>query len=857
MFRTTLRSLWSHKRRLISTCMAVLLGVAFMAGTLVLNSTIGQVFDDLFGSIGQGVDAQVRGPELFKSEVTGEVRRELIDDDVIAKVMAVDGVAAADGSIQSGALTVIDKKGSAIGGTGPPTLVGSWSQDKKLSSFQVASGRAPEKPGEAIIDRGTAKKTDFAIGDALVIISGKERVTLTIVGISRFGEADSAGGATFVGTTLPQAQELIGEPGKVNMIDARADDGVSPDELVSRLKKADLLDKADIITGKEASEEAASSMKESFGFLTTALLIFAAVALFVGWFIISNTFSILVAQRTKELALLRAIGASRRQVLGSVLLEAGLVGLVSGVLGLLAGIGLATAAFELLKSFGLDLPGASIIIEPNVAVKAVLVGLGITAIAAIAPAVKATRVAPIAALRDVAVDSSGQSKARAGIGLVMLAAGIYAIIPAFAVEVMNDDLPQVGVGLALLVLSVLVLGPITAKPFALAVGSWIPLVKGITGKLARQNAVRSPRRTAATAAALIIGVALVSFITIFASSAKASINKVINLGFEGDYIVQSANQFNPVGGVPPSVANDLAKVDGVKGVTAVTLTNGQLTLPDGSEKVTFIGGIDPTTSAGIFDFDMASGKLTDLKPGGMLVDRATARDNDVKVGEKISILSDSGRSASFTVAAISDSPAILGEWTIHRDDAPLLTAEPTDFLIGISLDPGVSVDSVRGELLTVMKPYPQMKVQDRQQYTSSLVNSVTAILNVIYGLLAVSIVIALIGIANTLSLSINERTRELGLLRAMGMTRSQLRSSVRWEAVIVALMGSVIGIAMGIFLSWVLVLALAPKGITEFAVPVTWMALIAVIAAGLAVVASIGPAGKASRLNVLEAIATE
>ena len=856
MFRTTLRSLWSHKRRLISTCMAVLLGVAFMAGTLVLNSTIGRVFDDLFANIGQGVDAQVRGPELFKSDVSGDIRRELIDENVVAKVQAVPGVAAAEGSLSSGALTVLDKQGSAIGGNGPPTLISSWDTDPQLGSFQVASGRAPTKPGEAIIDRATAKKSKFSIGDPIVVITRTERVTLKIVGIARFGKADSAGGVVLVGTTLPQAQTLIGEPGKVESINARADAGVSPDELVARLKKADLFAKPSIITGKQAADEAASNVKEGFGFLTKALLIFAAIALFVGWFIISNTFNILVAQRTKELALLRAIGASRRQVLGSVLLEAGLVGLVSGVLGLFAGIGLAAGAFELLKSFGLDLPGASIIIEPTVVVQAVLVGLGITAIAAISPAIRATRVPPIAALRDVAIDSSGNSKLRAGIGLVMLAVGAYAISPAFAAEVTSDDLPQVGIGLALLVLGVLVLGPITAKPLALAVGSWIPAIKGVTGKLARQNAVRSPRRTAATAAALIIGVALVSFITIFASSTKASINKAINGGFEGDYIVQTASRFNPVG-VPQSVTKELTKVDGVKGVTAVTFTEGQLTLPGGGKKGAFVAGIDPTTSAGIFTFDMAKGQLTDLKPGGMLVDKAVARDNSVKVGDKITVLSGSGRSATFTVAGISDSPALLGQWTINRADTAKLTAEPTDFLIGISLKPGVSVDSVRSELLTVMKPYPQMKVQDRQQYTSSLINSITAILNVIYGLLAVSIVIALIGIANTLSLSINERTRELGLLRAMGMTRSQLRSSVRWEAVIVALMGSVIGIVMGVFLSWVLVKALSAEGITEFKVQGEWMAAVAVIAAALAVLASIGPARKASRLNVLEAIATE
>lgn len=856
MLRTTLRSLWSHKRRLVSTGLAVILGVAFMAGTLVLNSTIGRVFDDLFADFGEGVDAQVRGDELFKSEMSGEVQRDLIDDSVIEKVKQVDGVAAAEGSVVNGQLTVLDKKGTAMGGNGPPTIVGSWDYDAQLASFQVAEGRAPEAMGEGIIDRATANKSDFEIGDEIEVISATERLSLELVGISRFGQADSAGGVVFLGTTLEQAQILSGEPGKVNVINARAEPGVSPDELVSRLEAAGLFDGVDIVTGQEASEEQASSIKEGFGFFTTALLIFAAIALFVGWFIISNTFSILVAQRTKELALLRAIGASRRQVLTSVLLEAALVGLVSGVLGLFLGIGLAFGAFELLKSFGLDLPGANVIVEPTVAVQAVFVGLAITAVAAITPAIRATRVPPIAALRDVAIDSSGASKIRAGLGVAMLAFGIFSILPAFASEVSSDDLPQVGIGLALIVISVLVLGPVMAKPLALFTGAWVPWVKGITGRLARQNAVRSPRRTAATAAALIIGVALVSFITIFAASTKESINKAISGGFDGDYIIQPANQFS-FSGMPRTVTDELSKIDGISGVTAMTFVEGQITLADADQQGVFLGGIDPETTQGIFEFDMAEGEITDLKPGTMLVDKAVARDEGVEVGDQVTVLSGSGRSADFTVSAVSDSPALLGQWTIHRDDTAKLVAEPTDFMVGITLDDGVAVDSVRGEILTVMDPYPQMRVQDRDQFTSSLIDSITALLNVIYGLLAVSIVIALIGIANTLSLSINERTRELGLLRAMGMTRSQLRSSVRWEAVIVALIGSVLGILLGVFLSWVMVKALAAEGITDFAVPVTWMVLVAVLAAGLAVVASLWPAYKASKLNVLEAIATE
>ncbi len=712
---------------------------------------------------------------------------------------------------------MLDTKGDAIGGAGPPTVMGSWDTDKCMSSYQMASGRAPEQAGEAIIDRGGIEKAGFEIGDDIVIITAKGREELEIVGISRFGEADSAGGSFFVGTTLAEAQRLAGEPGKLMTVNARAEEGVTAEELVTAVAAANVTEGADVVTGKAAADEQASDIKEAFGFFTTVLLVFAAIALFVGWFIISNTFGILVAQRTRELALLRAIGATRRQVLLSVLLEAGIIGLFSGLVGFVVGVGLATVAFSALRSFGVDLPGADLIVEPSYALITVSVGLFITAIAAIGPAVRATRVPPIAALRDVAVDNSGSSKLRAGFAVALLALGFFAISPAFGDEPASDQIPTVGAGLGVLLLAVLVAGPVIARPLARVVGAGLPLIKGITGRLARENAMRSPRRTASTASDLIIGVALVSFISIFASSAKASINAAIGTGFEGDYIIQPANQFS-FSGAHPSLATDIAAIDGVSNVTALTFTEGQITLSPERQLGAFVGGIDPKTTPGIFNFQMSEGQVADLSPGGILVDRAVARDEGLEIGDTLSILSGTGRTADFTVAAISDDPAILGQWTIDRADTGKLTAEPTDFLLGITLDPGVAPDDIRPELRAAVEPFPNMKLQDREQYTSSIVGTITALLNVIYALLAVSIVIALIGIANTLSLSIHERTRELGLLRAMGMTRSQLRSSVRWEAVIVALMGTAIGIGLGLALSYTMVRVLVSQGVNEFAV---------------------------------------
>jgi putative ABC transport system permease protein len=856
MFRHTLRSLWAHKRRLISTCVAVILGVAFMAGTLVLSATVNHVFDDLFGNLGKNVDAVVRGDVWFESDFGG-AQRALLDESVVAKVEKVDGVAAADGSMQSVQLTLLDSKGDPMGGVGPPTIVGAWNTDEAMSSYQIAEGRAPTKDGEVVIDRAGVDKGGFKLGDDVSLITPKGTVKLKLVGTSRFGDADSAGGSIFVATTLNQAQALAGEPGKVDTISVRADEGVSPQQLVTSLKAADLAPKVDVVTGEQASKEAASDVKEGFSFFSKMLLVFAGIALFVGWFIISNTFNILVAQRTRELALLRAIGASRGQVMASVLIEAVIIGIVSSVLGFIGGVALAKAAFVGLDAVGFGLPQASLVVTPTIAAYAMIAGLVITAIAAAGPAVRATRVPPMAALREVSIDQTGRSWVRLVAGIATMILGIVLVLPAFKTDPSSSIIPGVGLGLVLIIISVLVSGPIIATPVARVVGSPLPVIKGITGTLARQNAMRSPRRTASTASALIIGVALVSFITVFASSAQKSVNEAIGTGFKGDYIVLPINQFS-FGGVSPKLADQLAEVKGVETVTAIGVVPAQLQLPNGHKPSTIISGVDPATFTDVFSVKMAPGSsFSDLTNDGIIVDAATAKDEDISMGDTITVLAPGGRSKKVTVQALGDDPALLGQWTVTRDTVNELSAEPADYQLGIIASPGTNVESLRQPIKDVLKAYPTVKVQDREEFTSGIVSSISALLNVIYALLAVSIIIALIGIANTLSLSIHERTRELGLLRAVGMSRRQLRSSVRWEATIVALMGTVIGIVLGLALSYTMVKAFTSQGITEFAVPVPGMVAVVVFGAALGVLASVRPSYKAAKLNVLDAIATE
>ena len=856
MIRITFNSLWSHKRRFISTCIAVVLGVAFMSGTLVLTSTINNVFDDLFAKTNQHVDAIVRGPVTVKAAQGSGSRHGRIPQSSLEKVAAVPGVAKAIAVVYTQDLTLLDHAGDPMGGNGPPTIVSSWPTDDALNDYQVVEGRAPTALGEAVIDKAAAKDGKFKIGKAITVVTAKGKQKLTLVGITRFGTADSAGGVVSVATTLAEAQQLIGVKDEIDEVDTQASAGVSAEVLVKRLQDAKIAPKDDVVTGRAAANETASEVKKGFGFFSTILLVFAFISLFVGAFIISNTFGILVAQRTRELALLRAIGAARSQVLGSVLLEALAIGVISAVLGFAAGVGLAVGALALLRSIGLDLPSVGVTIAPVTAIAAMLVGVGLTTAAAILPAIRATRVPPIAALRDVAIDQSGRSRIRAIAGVVFLVLGIVLILPAFGKDPTTDDLPGIGGGMGLLVLAILVLGPTLANPLSRLVGAPLPRIKGVTGLLARENAMRSPRRTASTASALIIGVTLVAFITVFAASAQSSISTAINGGFSGDYIIQPANQQTLVG-ASPDMAGALAKVHGVASVTTLSFTVATLTLPNGGTPQVGVSGIDPKTYVEQFKVKMAEGKVADLKPGGMIVNRLVAKKRGLKVGSKVKVVSADGKRTTVTVSAIGDDTTLLGEWVIERSDLDRLVDAPTDYITGIKLDRGTSIDGIRPDLKKVVKQYPTMKLQDRDQFTGSIVNQIKALLNVIYGLLGVSIIIALIGIANTLSLSIHERTRELGLMRAMGMTRAQLRSMVRWEAVIVALMGTTIGLALGLGLSYTLVRGLVSRGITDFRVPVGGIVTVVIFGAGLGVVAALRPAAKAAKLNVLQAISTE
>ncbi len=860
MKRVTLRSIWEHKRRLVSTVLAIVLGVAFMSGTFVFADTIDKVFDDLFSDVNDAIDVQVQGVSLFDGGFGGGEARENLDISLVDTVAAVDGVERAAPFVQTfgfGATNrVIGPDGEPLGASqGPPTLLQSWTDDEVLNPYNLTDGAAPTAPDEIALNIGAANDADVELGDTLTVLTQFGESTYTLVGTFTFGEAESAAGAISASFTLAEAQRIAGLDGVTQIIMVGGDGSVDDETLTRQVAEA-LPDGAEAITGEEATAQDAAEVQEGFSFFRQLLTIFGAIALLVGTFIISNTFSILVAQRTRELALLRAIGASRTQVLGSVMLEAAMIGLVAAVLGLLGGVALAIAVTAGLSATGADLPTSGLVISSTTVLIAFVIGLGVTMIASLLPAVQATRVPPLAALREVAVDRSGASKPRVVAGVGILALGAWNLSAAWR-NGSSDSIPVVGLGAIALIIGAIVIGPVLAEPTVRILGGWLPRLKGVTGRLATENAARSPKRTSATASALLIGVALIGFITIFGESARVSVRNEVERGFTGDLIVQADAGFGPPGGFSPTVADDIAATDGVDSVTRVGFTQGQLAYDDGDTAADFIFALDPESAEDAFSPRMSEGAITDLGPGGLVVDVGVAENHELAIGDTVTVTGTGGQMEELRIDAISDDFTLLGNFSIDFDTYGKLVSEQQLVQVIVVLTDGADLATVQSDLDAVVEDIPSINVLDREEFIGDLASQITSFLTLINALLLLSIVIAMIGIANTLSLSIHERTRELGLLRAVGMSRAQLRSAVRWEAVIISLLGTLVGLGVGLLASWALVTALGSFGLSTFSVPVPSLVVVMVAAAGLGVLASIRPARRAAKLDILDAIGAE
>ncbi len=849
MWRATIKGLIAHKVRLGLTALAIVLGVGFMAGTFVLTDTMNKTFDDLFKAGAAGTDVVVRATSGFETNLGGPgggggvEERNPIPEQLLTLVRAVPGVKSATGDVNGYAQIVDPRTGEAIGGAGPPTLGTSWNGDTSI--LELRQGTAPTGADEVAIDAATADKHGLKVGDRVQILFQGPARTFTVSGVVGFGEADNLAGATLALFDLETAQEVLGRFGQLDDITVVAEDAVSATALRARIAAA-LPEGYEAVTGATVADEQSVALKEGLGFFKSALLVFAFVSLFVGAFIIFNTFSIIVAQRTRELGLLRTLGATPRQVMVSVMAEAGITGLVASAVGIGAGLLVAAGLQAMLKAFGIDLPSTKTQVLPRTIVASVVVGTVVTFVSSIMPARRASRVTPIQALLDVQPVTSGSLRRRIVTGVTVTGLGVAALLTGlFGGGSQAGAL--VGLGTAVTFVGVAMLSPLFARPLAGAIGAPLPRL-GIPGKLSRENAMRNPRRTASTAAALMIGLGLVVFVTIFAASLKASATAALDETLKADFIL-STSQFT---GFSHDVAEQLRRSPEVGAVSP--FRQGQFRLNGAAG---FVTAVEPESIGQVASMEMLEGSIDSLDHGGVLVHRDVAEQHGWKVGDTIRLEFARTGMRDLTVGGIYGDDRLLGDYVISIATYQANFIDQLDAVVFVNAAPGVPISETRDAVSGVVAGFPNIEVSDQAQFKEKQAGFIDQLLGLVSALLGLAILIALFGIANTLGLSIFERTREIGLLRAVGMTRRQVRSMIRWESVIMAVLGALLGVAIGVFFGWAMTRALADQGIREFSVPAGQLLVYVVLAGVAGVLAAVLPARRAAKLNVLEAIAFE
>ena len=849
MLRAAIKGVFANKVRLSLTALAIIIGVAFVAASFVFTDTISARFESLLETTTAGVDVYVRPtpPEIgdtFQNTEFGSMPEETLE-----AVLAAPGVRLAEGGVE-GFAQLVDKDGEAIGGQGPPTLGFSWGVESSMSPVTIkeGNGRGPTAPGEVAIDANSANKNGFVPGDTITVLTIGAPEEFTVVGIVSFGESDSLAGATLALFELKEAQRLFDLEGQYGAISVAAEAGVSPEQLTENIS-TELNNDLDVITAEESNQDQLDTISEGLGFLNTALLAFAAVAIFVGAFIISNTFRIIVAQRTRELALLRAVGATGRQVTWMVVIEALLVGFVASIIGIGLGVLLAVGLAAGMNALGLNMPDGPLTVLPRTVIVGMVVGLVVTLVSAILPARKAARVPPIAAMRaETARPKRRSLRLRAIIGTVTLGVGVAVLLVGLFVSI-DNAIWLVAAGALVFFIGVSILAPLAAKPVAQVLGWPLPKMFGISGQLAQDNTRRQPRRTASTASALMIGIALVVFVAVFGASIKASIGDTIFDTFPGDF---SATSTNFAVGVSPAFTEDVHDLEEIGDIS--TLKVGTAEVEGESAGVV---AVDPTTIDSVTNFEVSDGAFPALAAtGGVLVHADLLNDKGWVIGDSIEIVYPQDSGGPLEIAGTIAS-ADFGSYVITDETYAVGFNDTTDTLVFANAAEGVPIDEARAALDGLAADYPNVTVQNKDELIADAENQIDQLLVLFTGLLLLAVIIAVLGITNTLALSIIERTHEIGLLRAVGMLRRSVRRMIRWEAVIIALFGAVMGIAVGLFLGWAVVQALADEGLGSFAIPWTQLAVLVVLAGLAGIIAAIYPSWKASRLDILTAIAYE
>ncbi|MEU8648390.1 FtsX-like permease family protein [Streptomyces sp. NPDC048737] len=843
MFRTALRNVLAHKARLLMTVLAVMLGVAFVSGTLVFTNTISDAYQKSsakgFDQVDVAVTAELQEDEGDRIGRIPDLTPSLLDTSAKAP-----GAASAIGVVR-GFTAIADKDGKLVG-EGFQSQGGNYWGDKD-PRYPLQEGTAPRGPGQIALDSETARRTGYEVGDTVRLSVDGPVLTPRITGVFTTDDGNVAAGGSLTLFDTATAQRLLGKPGTYHEIDVKAAAGTSQAALKAALDKALPKDLVETTTGGQLADEQAELISSQMSGLKQGLLVFAGIALFVGTFIIANTFTMLVAQRTKELALLRAVGASRRQVTRSVLVEAFVVGTVAGLTGLVAGVGIGAGLRSLMGTLGATVPDGPLVVSPGTAATALAVGVVITVLAAWLPGRRAAKIPPVAAMSSVHATASTRSLVlRNTLGALLSAAGVAVVLAATTMSGSDGQAPM-GLGAVLLVIGVFVLTPLLSRPL-IAAAAPVLRIFGVSGKLARQNSVRNPRRTAATASALMVGLTLITGMTVMAGSLQKSIDKMASAAIEADYVVSMANGR----GLSPDVEEKLKATDGV---AATSPLRNALVRIDG-RTTEYVTGVTGSAIARLTDLTVADGAFR-VDGGRVVVDEDTAESYGWKAGSRFSVAYEDGAKQRLTVAGVYQGNEMIRgiildntALTPHQDD-------PTDMQVMVKTSGGAS-DAVKDRLEKALGTNPAIKVQSRQDLSDEIAQLFTLMLNMLYGLLAMAVIVAVLGVVNTLAMSVFERSQEIGMLRAIGLDRRAVKRMVRLESLVISLFGGVLGIGLGVFFGWAAGELIGTSMPTyELVLPWGRMAVFLALAGAVGVLAALWPARRAARLNVLTAIKSE
>ncbi|MEU6958109.1 ABC transporter permease [Streptomyces chrestomyceticus] len=846
MFRTALRNVLAHKARLLMTVLAVMLGVAFVSGTLVFTSTLSDATQKSSQKGFDGVDVAVQ-PHRPDTADAAPGKAPGLSQALLDRVAKVPGAAGATGTVD-GFTAVADKKGQQAGnGTSARGRNYYPGADGKDARFPMTSGAAPKGPHEIALDSGTAAKTGYKVGDTVRLsVDGPVREA-RISGIFTTDDGAVSTGGSLALFDTATAQKLFAAPGEFSEIDVKAAPSTSQDALKAAVDKV-LPDTAESVTGKKMADDQAEMIAKSMDGMKTGLLAFAGIALFVGIFIIANTFTMLVAQRTKELALMRAVGASRRQVTRSVLIEAFVVGAVAGVTGLLAGIGIGAGLRALTGALG-TVPEGPLVVAPSTIVVSLLVGTVVTVLAAWLPGRRAAKIPPVAAMNSVHATATTKSLVvRNTIGAVLAGAGIACVLGATAMG--TDGKGLLGLGAGLLTIGVFVLTPLLSRPLIAAAG---PVLRafGISGKLARQNAVRNPRRTAATASALMIGLTLVTGLTVIAGSVQKAVDKMATDALKADYVVSMAT----MGPLSPDVAKTLAADPQVTASSPVRSAAARV-----GGQTESLTGVDGRTIGELTNLDFAAGSLDGLgapKTNRAVVDSGTAKEHGWQVGSSFEATFEDGKKGRLTVSGVFEGNELLRGILLDTSVLTPHQKHPTDAQVLVKAKDGVS-EATKDALTETLGKNPAITVKDKKDVSESIAQVINLMLNMLYGLLAMAVVVAVLGVVNTLAMSVFERSQEIGMLRAIGLDRAGIKRMVRLESLVIALFGGVLGIGLGVFFGWAAG-ELIGSSMSAYELVLPWgrLGIFLALAAVVGMLAALWPARRAAKLNMLAAIKAE